>query len=85
MNDTSPSVEDIFLKMMMKKSGQERMMMGFSMFEMARTQVVASVKMNNPDADVKDIRRGIFLRFYGQDFSPKEREKILSKLDTVKR
>lgn len=85
MNDTSPSVEDIFLKMMMKKSGQERMMMGFSMFEMARRQVVASVKMNNPDADVKDIRRGIFLRFYGQDFSPEEREKILSKLDTVKR
>lgn len=85
MNDTNPSVESVFIEMMMKKSGQERMMMGFSMFEMARRQVVASVKMNNPDADIKEIRREIFLRFYGQDFSPEEREKILSKLDAVKR
>ncbi len=81
MNDTSSSVESVFIEMMMKKSGQERMMMGFSMFEMARRQVVASVKMNNPDADIKDIRKEIFLRFYGQDFSPEEREKILRKLD----
>ncbi len=85
MNDTNPSVEPVFIEMMMKKSGQERLLMGFSMFEMARRQVVASVKMNNPDADIKDIRREIFLRFYGQDFSPEERQKILSKLDTVKR
>ena len=55
MNDTSPLVESQFLNMMMEKSGQERLRMGFSMFEMARRQVVASVKMNNPDADVKEI------------------------------
>ncbi len=81
MNDTNPLVESVFIEMIMKKSGQERMMMGFSMFEMARRQVVASVKMNNPDADIKDIRKEIFLRFYGQDFSPEEREKILRRLD----
>ncbi|MGR3311025.1 MAG: hypothetical protein ACUZ77_09635, partial [Candidatus Brocadiales bacterium] len=62
------------------KSGQERMMMGFSMSKMARKQVVASIKQDNPNADIKEIRREIFLRFYGQDFSPEEREKILRKL-----
>ena len=80
MNDTSPLVESVFLEMMMRKSGQERLMMGFSMFEMARKQVVASIKRDNPNVGTKDIRREIFLRFYGQDFSLEEREKILCKL-----
>ncbi len=77
MNDTSPEVESSFNEMMMKKRGEERLKMGFSMFDMARRQVVASIKINNPDADIQEIRKQIFLRFYGQEFSPKEQEKIL--------
>ncbi len=77
MNDTDPIMESRFLEMMMKKSGQERLKMGFSMFDMARRQVIVSIKAKNPNADVKEIRRELFLRFYGQDFSPEEREKIL--------
>lgn len=77
MNDTNPEIEARFFKMMMEKSGQERMKMGFSMFNMARLQVIASIKRNNPDADLQEIRRELFLRFYGNDFSPQEREKIL--------
>ncbi|HHT9111224.1 MAG TPA: hypothetical protein ACFYDZ_08730 [Candidatus Brocadiaceae bacterium] len=80
MNDTDPIMETRFLEMMMKKSGQERLKMGFSMFDMARRQVIASIKAKNPNADIKEIRREIFLRFYGQDFSPEEREKILRHL-----
>ena len=80
MNDTDPIMESRFLEMMMKKSGQERLKMGFSMFDMARRQVIASIKAKNPNADIKEIRREIFLRFYGQDFSPEEREKILRHL-----
>ena len=52
MNDTNYLVESRFLEMMMKKSGQERLMMGFSMFDMARSQVVASIKRDNPNADI---------------------------------
>ncbi len=80
MNDTDPIMESCFLEMMMKKSGQERLKMGFSMFDMARRQVIASIKAKNPNADIREIRREIFLRFYGQDFSPEEREKILRHL-----
>lgn len=64
MNDTSVGIEYRFQGMMMKKSGQERLKMGFSMFNMARRQVVASIKIDNPNADIKEIRRRIFLRFY---------------------
>jgi len=80
MKDTSPQVESRFIEMLMKKSGQERMMLGFSMFDMARRQVIASIKMDNPDADVKEIRKGIFLRFYGHEFSPEEQRKILERI-----
>jgi hypothetical protein len=77
MKDTSPQVESRFIEMLMKKSGQERMKLGFSMFDMARRQVIASIQMNKPSADIGEIRKGIFLRFYGLEFSPEEQQKIL--------
>jgi hypothetical protein len=80
MNDTCPEVESRFNEMMMKKSGQERLKIGFSMFNMARSQVAASITMYKPDADINDIRSGIFLRFYGDEFAPDERAKILAKI-----
>jgi hypothetical protein len=80
MNDTSPEIESLFNTMMMKNSGQERLKMGFSMFDMARRQVMASIKMNNSNANIKDIKREIFLRFYGQEFSSEEQERILKRI-----
>ena len=80
MIGTDPFIESHYLEMMIKKSGEERLRMGFSMFTMACSQVVASIKRDNPNARINDIKRGIFLRFYGQDFSLEEQEKILNKL-----
>lgn len=83
MRDTSPEMERQFVEMMMRRSGQERLRMGFSMFNMARRQVVASIKMNKPNADRKEIRKDIFLRFYGQDFPPEDQEKILRQIGSM--
>lgn len=80
MNDTSPEVASLFNELMMKKTGEERLRMGFSMFEMARKQVFASILNQNPNADPKEIRKQLFLRFYGNDFTPEECEKILAQL-----
>ena len=80
MNDTAPEIEAIYEQMMMNKSGQERLQMGFSMFNMARRQVIAAIRKNKPDADVVEIRREIFLRFYGNDFSQEEQKKILNRI-----
>ncbi|GAB62889.1 MAG: hypothetical protein DWB56_14355 [Candidatus Jettenia sp.] len=60
MTDTDLLIESRFLEMMMKKSGQERLKMGFSMFDMARKQVMASIKMDNPQSSQKDIKRESF-------------------------
>ncbi|NUO09561.1 MAG: hypothetical protein HUU08_12940 [Candidatus Brocadia sp.] len=71
MNDINSAVESYFLAMM-KKSGQEWLKMGFTMFNMARRQVIASINNNNPQANSQEIRRKIFFRFYGQEFSPEQ-------------
>jgi hypothetical protein len=83
VRDTSPEIERKFIDMMMKRSGQERLKMGFSMFNMARRQVVAFIKMNKPNADRKEIRKDIFIRFYGQDFPPETQEKIFRQIERI--
>ena len=80
MNDTAPEIEALFNQMMMKKSGQERMMMGFSMFDLARKQVEARIRADKPNANGQEIRREIFLCFYGHEFSPEGRDKILKQI-----
>jgi hypothetical protein len=84
MNDTTYAMEVLFHELMMKKSGQERMKMGFSMFNTARSQVMASIIMNNPDFDIKEIKKEIFLRFYRMEFHPEEQKKILMKIMQAK-
>ncbi len=83
MRDTSPEMERQFVEMMMRRTGQERLKMGFSMFNMARRQVVASIKMSKPNADGKEIRKDIFLRFYGEDFPPETQQKIFRQIERV--
>lgn len=80
MNDTDPVTEARFLEMIMKKSGEERLRMGFSMCDMARRQAVASIKRDNPNAGINDIKKALFLLYYGHDFSLEEQERILGRL-----
>ncbi len=50
MNDTSPEVERIFRRMLLQRSGEERMRMGCSMHATAQALVRASVLEKNPQA-----------------------------------
>ena len=77
MKDTTAEMELLMDRLIMEKTGAERLKMGFSMFNFARKQVVASIISSNPRADSKEIKKQIFLRFYGQDFTTEEQEKIL--------
>lgn len=80
MNDTAPELESRFIEMMMRKSGEERLRMGFEMFNMARTQALTSIRIQKPDADLSEISKELFLRFYGEDFSREELKKILVRM-----
>jgi hypothetical protein len=62
--------------MLMQRSGEERLKMGCSMHATSQALVKASVSGKDPVA----LKRDLFLRFYGNQFGPKERKKILSAL-----
>jgi len=80
MFDTHPDIAVRFRDLMMRKSGQERLLMGCSMYDTAKEIVRSAVRNRQPGITDAEIKREIFLRFYGPEFSQAEREKFLSAL-----
>ena len=77
MNDTTPEIQDKIDDIYKNKSGEEKLLIALSMFETARELVISSLPNNLSD---KELRKELFLRFYGNDFSINEKEKILTNL-----
>jgi hypothetical protein len=73
VKDTPPEIEAKFHRMLMQRSGEQRLKMGCSMHATAQALIKASVSAKSPVA----VKRALFLRFYSNDFEPEEREKIL--------
>ena len=80
MNDTHPDIAMRVRDLIMSKSGEERLLMGFSMYDAAREIVRSAILAEHPDMTPQDMRKEVFLRFYGQEFSQADREKILAAL-----
>ena len=76
MKDTTPAIEKMVKERMMRLSGEDRLRMGASMFDSAREMVLASL----PRGTSSEVRRGVFMRFYGKDFDEVRREKIIDYL-----
>ena len=74
MKDTSDIIRKKMISMMRKKSGEERLKMGASMFDMAKQLVLASRSVSAASAEG---RTATFLKFYGHDFPPEARARIL--------
>ncbi len=77
MNDTDPITAGRFLQMMKKKSNEERLLMGCSMYDTAKQIVKSSLCEQHPGASAIEMRKELFLRFYGQEFTNNEVGKIL--------
>ena len=78
MKDTPETVERMVIEKMRLLTGQERLRMGASMFDAAKELVIASLA----ECDQGEVRRRVFLRFYGKEFIGKKREEILRRLVT---
>lgn len=76
MNDTSPAFEKKFRRMLLKRSGEERLKMGCSMHTTSQALVKASISQKDPVA----VKQALFLRFYGHEFGPKARQRIIRAL-----
>ena len=80
MFDTHPDIAVRFRDLMMRKSGQERLLMGCSMYDTAKQIVRSAIYNSRPGITDVEMKKEIFLRFYGKEFSRADREKFLSEL-----
>ena len=80
MNDTHPDVAVRFKRLMMRKSGQQRLLMGCSMYDAAREIVRSAILAQRPAITPGEMKREIFVRFCGQEFSHADKEKLFSAL-----
>ncbi|MGA2296880.1 MAG: hypothetical protein ABSG15_04945 [FCB group bacterium] len=75
MKDTSPEIEKYYHDEIMKLDLKTRLEMTGSMFDSARRIVLSTLPK---DLSPEETRVQLFLRFYKNDFSEKELEKIIA-------
>lgn len=80
MRDTSFAMEEKMREMIRAKTPLERVKMGCSMYDTSRYLIIRSILENNPTISEKELRKEIFLKFYRDDFSREECERIAKHL-----
>ena len=80
MNDTHPEISAKFQDLIMQKSCEQRLLMGCSMYDTAKQIVRSSIYNTHPGITEEQMRKEIFIRFYGLEFSQADRDRILSVL-----
>jgi len=76
MNDTHPEVAARFRNLMRAKSNEQRLLMGCSMYDTAKEIVKSAIYNQRPGIRPEEMKKEIFLRFYGLEFSQAAKEKI---------
>ena len=64
----------IYRDLLLAKSGPERLRMGCEMFATAKAFALAGLREEGDER----LRERLFLRFYGHDFAPEERDRIVA-------
>lgn len=82
MNDTSPEMAEKMRELFRKKTPLERVLMGCSMHATSRYLITCAILRDNPTISKKELRREVFMRFYGNDFTPNKSVKKSSTTST---
>lgn len=84
MNDVN--IDDIYIKMIRKKSGADRILMCFSMFDFVSKILLSSIneKYGNLKNNRKELYKLVFLRLYGNDFDKQQKEKIINLMGSIR-
>lgn len=59
-------------------SGAERVAIISNMFDMMRRIAISSIRASSPGIGEGELRQRLFLRDYGDEFTPEQRERILA-------
>ena len=76
-------MEERYRAMLLKRTGEERLIMGCVMRDTARAMVEASLRAQDPNATVETIRKGVFLRFYGHEFDQETCARVLVAIESA--
>jgi protein-arginine kinase len=79
MQDTSIEMQRIYHDLLMSKTGEERFLMGISMFQIARELVLASFPKDLSEEQKRDL---LMKRFYGKEIDQKAKNKKNKRLKT---
>ena len=82
--DTSEEMRTRYRDMLMALTPEQRLVMCTQMWADARALVVAGLA-DEPNPEGLSPRARIFLRMYGRDFEPAERQRIVAALDLYDR
>ena len=58
--------------------GGDRFRIASDMFDITRAMVIAGIRAEKPQITESELRQELFLRYYGDEFSPEQRKKILA-------
>ena len=68
MNDTERAVLKKWQESFEALTPQDRLKMACSMFEFSRELVAESIRNEEPTISESELRKRVFIRFYGNDF-----------------
>ena len=80
MDDTSPAIRDLLRQRYAAMTGEERLLLGFKSCETAKQIVLSSFPK---ELSKKEIRIKLFLRYYSNDFSEQEKQKIIKHFESL--
>ena len=79
MKDTSPEMDARYRAMVQARPpGGARFKIASDMFDITRGLLIAGIRAARPDITEGELRQELFLRYYGDEFSPEQRERILA-------
>ena len=77
MDLKNAEIEKVYKSLMNKKTGWEKMLMGFSMFAFSSSFLLHSLKGQTSS---KKLKKSVFLRLYGADFNDCQKREIIKNL-----
>jgi len=77
MNNAENPMEKVYREMLMKLPGKKRLLMSLSMSRLSLEIMVCGIREKY---GYRDLKKHVFLRMYGNDFTDKEKEKILASI-----
>jgi hypothetical protein len=83
MNDTEPKIEQKMKELMKKKTAEDRLKMGCSMFSFSKIIIQASLQ-ETENIQQPDLKKKLFLRLYGKEMDEETKGKIAAYFSSAK-